>query len=263
MCLALVALDAHPHFPLVIAANRDEFHARPTLPAHWGRAPPFADMLAGRDLEAGGTWLGFRRDGRWALLTNVREGGRFDATAPSRGNIVPALLNQPAPPRAALSAFATEGGRRYNGFNVLAGDEATAAWASNRAGAPVPLARGVHGVSNALLDTPWPKVTRTRAAVAAWCERGQADLAPLFAALADRTPAPDHALPATGVPRAWERLLSSPFIVSDRYGTRCSTVIAVDRDGGVRFFERSFDARGAPAGEAAFEFAIAHGDARS
>jgi len=256
MCLALVALDAHPKFALVIAANRDEFHARPARAAHWGRAPPFADILAGRDLDAGGTWLGIRRDGRWALLTNVREGGRFDASAPSRGNIVPTLLNGVDPLPAAIHGFAGDAGARYNGFNVLAGDDEAALWVSNRGGAPTRVARGVHGVSNALLDTPWPKLTRTRSAFSAWCAQGDSDFAPLFAALADRTRAPDDALPSTGIPHEWEQLLSSPFIVSERYGTRCSTVVAVGHDGAARFVERTFDAHGALNGEAAFAFTI-------
>lgn len=258
MCLALVALDAHPQFALVIAANRDEFHARPASAAHWGRAAPFADILAGRDLDAGGTWLGIRRDGRWALLTNVREGGRFDASAPSRGSIVPALLNAEDPLSTAVSVLAGDAGARYNGFNVLAGDRAAAFWVSNRDGAAASIARGVHGVSNALLDTPWPKLTRARDALAAWCALGDTDFAPLFAALADRTRAPDDALPATGVPHEWEQLLSSPFIVSDRYGTRCSTVVAIGRDGATRFVERSFGRQGEPVDEAAFDFTIAH-----
>jgi uncharacterized protein with NRDE domain len=263
MCLALVAVGAHPHYPLVIAANRDEFHARPALPAHWGCAPPFAGILAGRDVTAGGTWLGIRRDGRWALLTNVREGGRNDARAPSRGGIVPALLNRGDPLDTALGGLAAADGARYNGFNVLAGDARGAAWTSNRCAATAALALGVHGVSNALLDTPWPKLTRTKAALAAWCAKGEPDVAPLFAALADRARAPDHALPDTGVAHEWEQLLSAPFIVSDRYGTRCSTVIAIDRDGVARFVERSFDQHGNPAGEAAFDFAIARRVRRS
>jgi uncharacterized protein with NRDE domain len=259
MCLALVALDAHPQFALVLAANRDEFHARPASAARWGQAAPFTDILAGRDLDAGGTWLGIRRDGRWALLTNVREGGRFDASAPSRGDIVPALLNASDPLPVAAHAFAGDTGTRYNGFNVLAGDGDGAFWVSNRGGAPTAVARGVHGVSNALLDTPWPKLTRTRSAFAAWCARNDTDFAPLFAALADRTQAPDDALPATGVPHEWEQLLSSPFIVSERYGTRCSTIVAIGHDGAARFVERSFDAQGSLVGEAAFAFTIARG----
>ncbi len=139
MCLAVVALDAHPAFALVIAANRDEFHARAAAPAAWGDAPPFARILAGRDLEAGGTWLGVRRDGRWALVTNVREGGRHDPAARSRGELVPDVLNAPGRTADALHACAAAGAR-YNGFNLLAGDATRAHWISNRGGGPARLA---------------------------------------------------------------------------------------------------------------------------
>jgi len=254
MCLAVIALDAHPCFALVIAANRDEFHARPAAAAAWGEAPPLDGVLAGRDLEAGGTWLGVRRDGRWALLTNVREGGRREPEARSRGELVPQVLAHAAPV-SALRVIANHG-RGYNGYNLLAGNRAEAAWTSNRAPHVVPLQPGLHGLSNALLDTRWPKLARTEALLAQWCGRGDEDLAPLFAALADRSRAPDADLPATGVTLERERLLSAPFIVSDDYGTRCSTVLTIDRRGRAHFRERSFDARGAPTGEAAYDFAL-------
>jgi len=255
MCLAIVALDAHPAFALVIAANRDEFHARAAAPAAWGDAPPFHRILAGRDLQAGGTWLGITRDGRWALVTNVREGGRQDPAARSRGELVPEVLNADAAGADPLHAVAIAG-PRYNGFNLLAGDAANAHWISNRGSGAARLARGLHGLSNALLDTPWPKLERTSAQVRAWIARAETGTDALFSALADRTRAADAALPATGVPLDWERLLSSPFIVSDRYGTRCSTIVTIDRAGLARFHERSFDARGEPVSEVAETFRV-------
>jgi len=260
MCLVVVALAAHPRYPMVVAANRDEFHARAALPAHWGERPPYAGMLAGRDAVAGGTWMGVRRDGRWALVTNVREGQRNDSLAPSRGELVPAVLNAVHTPAMALAALKGQADS-YNGFNLLAGDPNSAVWMSNRAPAAQPLAQGIHGLSNARLDTPWPKLARTKAAVSAWLARGGDDLSPLFAALADRTGAPDEDLPATGVPVEWERLLSAPFIVSDDYGTRCSTVLIFTRDGEARFVERSFDLRGNATGDVEFAFAIRRGQA--
>ena len=256
MCLVVVALDAHPAFALVIAANRDEFHARAAAPAAWGDAPPFARILAGRDLEAGGTWLGVRSDGRWALVTNVREGGRYDPTARSRGELVPDVLNATEPAAEALRAFAVAGSR-YNGFNLLAGDTAQAHWISNRGGGPARLERGLHGLSNALLDTPWPKLERTTSRMRAWLARADTDTGAVFAALADRTQAADDALPETGVTREWERLLSSPFIVSESYGTRCSTIVTIDRVGRARFHERTFDVRGEPVSEVFETFAVA------
>ncbi len=256
MCLAVLALAVHPDFPVVIAANRDEFHARPAEPATWGAAPPFSGILAGRDLEAGGTWLGVRRDGRWALLTNVREGGRNDPAARSRGDLVPAVLNgRPDPARALADLVPAR--QRYNGFNLLAGTGAVAHWMSNRGHGPAPIAPGVHGLSNAFLDTPWPKLARTTDAVRAWVARGASDTDALFAMLADRAQAPDDALPDTGVPRDRERVLSSPFIVGDDYGTRCSTVLTIDRAGMARFRERTFDIAGTTVVETVEEFRVA------
>lgn len=252
MCLAVIALDAHPRYALVVAANRDEYHARPAAAAAWWDAT----LLAGRDLAAGGTWLGMTRAGRFALLTNVREPHRIDRSAPSRGALVPAVLMDPSPVPGAL-ATARERGARHNGFNLIAGSTHAAAWTSNRAERVVELAPGVHGLSNALLDAPWPKVVRTEAAVSAWLAAERDDPEPLFDALADRAMAPDAALPSTGVTLEWERLLSAPFIVSADYGTRSSTVVTIDRAGHVSFVERSFDPSGRRCGEVVHRFDVA------
>ncbi|MFI4925870.1 MAG: NRDE family protein, partial [Vicinamibacteria bacterium] len=189
MCLVAVALDAHPRYLLAIAANRDEFHDRAAEPAHWWRE----QCLAGRDLEAGGTWFGVRRDGRWALVTNVREPGKRDALAASRGGIVTDALAAPA-----IDAFAqrlASHGGRYNGYNLLAGDARTALWQSNRGDGIRALPQGVTGLSNAALGTPWPKVERLSSAMRAWAARGEASLEALFDALADRERVPDAKLP--------------------------------------------------------------------
>ena len=255
MCLAVIAVEAHPRYALVIAANRDEYHARPSAPAHWwsaGDAPP---LLAGRDLEHGGTWLGVARDGRFAFVTNVREPDRHDPGAPSRGALVPALLGDPRPPRVALQELIA-GAHGYNGFNLVAADTASAAFGSNRGPHCIPLERGLHGVSNAGLDTPWPKLVRAKAGLARWIAAGDDALAPLWQVLADPTRAADAELPDTGLPRERERLLSSPFIISETYGTRCSTLVAIARDGQVQFSERSFDAAGAASGEVVFRFRV-------
>jgi uncharacterized protein with NRDE domain len=254
MCLAVIALGAHPFYPLVVAANRDEFHDRPTAAAAWWDE----SWLAGRDLQAGGTWLGITRAGRIALLTNVRDPARHDPQAPSRGNLVTRALADAAPPAEALAAAIADGGE-HNGFNLVVGNSTEMHWGSNRAGTPRALAPGLHGLSNASLDTPWPKVVRTKAAIAAWCDARGGDPAALLSVLADRSLAPDDELPATGVTLAWERMLSAPFIVSERYGTRSSTVIAVDAEGHVQFVERAFDAAGEPAGEVIERFDIAEG----
>lgn len=251
MCLVAVALDAHPRYALAIAANRDEFHARDARPAHWWSE----GWLAGRDLAAGGTWFGVRPDGRWALVTNVREPGRKDADARSRGGLV----------TGALAAGSLDGfvatleaeGARYNGYNLLAGDVGGARWTSNRGGEPRTIVSGVSALSNAALDTPWPKVRRLSAALGNWAAGGDDRLDPLFDALADRELAPDGELPSTGVPLDWERRLSAPFIVGDGYGTRCSTVLVVARDGAARFVERSFDAAGRLTGVVDERFSLA------
>jgi uncharacterized protein with NRDE domain len=251
MCLALIALDAHPRYALVVAANRDEYHARPATAAAWWDE----GWLAGRDLKAGGTWFAVTRSARWGFVTNVREPARFEPRAPSRGSLVPAVLVDPSSPIASIARVTAEANAR-NGFNLVAGVVAEAAWGSNR-GTPVAnLPQGIHGLSNATLDTPWPKVTRTKAALAAWCDAAEPDIAPLFALLADPDVAPDSDLPSTGVTLERERLLSSPFIVSPTYGTRCSTVLTVDRAGAARFVERTFAPDGKVRGDVEYRFAV-------
>jgi uncharacterized protein with NRDE domain len=249
MCLALVAFAAHPRYALVVAANRDEFHARPTAPAYWWPE----GWLAGRDLSAGGTWCGVDRRGRFALVTNVREPARHDPAAPSRGALVTGVLADRAPPAAALDA-AVAAGAACNGFNLLAGDRGQLHYGSNRAAPCHALAAGLYGLSNATLDTRWPKVTRAKAALARWCADGDDDPGPLFAALADTAVAADADLPATGVALDWERRLSAPFIVGADYGTRASTVVLFRRDGDVRFVERRFGAEGRADGEEDLRF---------
>ena len=251
MCLALVALHAHPRLSVVIAANRDEFHAREAAPAHW-----WPDgTLAGVDRVAGGTWFGADVCGRWALVTNFREGVPRDPDAPSRGALVTRTLADRGIPLARAAAIAVDGWR-YHGFSLLVGDARSAAYTSNRASGALALSPGVYGLSNHLLETPWPKVTRSKARLADWIASGSIAVEPLFDLLADRTQAEPASLPSTGVSPEWERRLSSPFIVDGNYGTRCSTILTIAVDGAARFIERGFDAAGLQTGEAAFEFAL-------
>lgn len=252
MCLAAFALNAHPRFPLVIAANRDEFFARAAAPMAWWQAGD-TELLAGRDLSAGGTWFGLTRAGRLALLTNVREPGRQLADAPSRGALVVDWLT------ATLDApdFAATLKPGYNGFNLVTADllQDRWHWLSNRADAPLALAPGIHALSNAALDTPWPKTTGLKAALAAALRQATSaeQLADdLLAALADATPAGDADLPDTGVGLARERLLSPRFVrMPDAtrpdittYGTRCSTVLVREAHGATTLVERSITAQG-------------------
>lgn len=244
MCLIALAYRVHPDFELVVAANRDEYHARPTAPAGpWGDAP---DVFGGRDLLQGGSWLALSIRGRLACVTNVRRRVTPDPAAPSRGGLVAAFVRGDAPAR----AYAEElGGRAmaYAGFNLLLWDGAELRYLNNH---PRFISRavppGVHVVSNADLDTPWPKTEKLRRAMAAWAAAGDGDEASLLAALADRTAAPDADLPNTGVGLDLERRLSPAFIVDPGYGTRCTTLAAFRRDGSARFTEWRFD----PAGRA-------------
>jgi len=251
MCLALIALDAHPDFALVVAANRDEFHAREAAPAHWWPD----DKLAGLDRVGGGTWFGVDARGRWALVTNFREGIPRDPNAPSRGALVARAVADSAGALECAATIALDGSR-YHGYSLLIGKIARAAYTSNRASGALALRPGLVGLSNHLLETPWPKVVQSKARLAQWLDSGSGALEPLFALLGDRSQADAAALPSTGVSADWERRLSSAFIVDANYGTRCSTVLTITRDGAARFVEKSFDAGGREAGEARFEFTL-------
>ncbi|GIV60965.1 MAG: hypothetical protein KatS3mg043_2054 [Rhodothermaceae bacterium] len=236
MCLIVFSYRQHPDYPFVFAGNRDEFLDRPATPMDfWAEAP---DLLAGRDLRGGGTWLGLTRTGRFAAVTNYREPGRHNPAAPSRGHLPVRFLLGDDPPAAFLDALAPEAGR-YNGFNLLVGDGTSLHYFSNRDGRQE-LAPGLYGLSNHLLDTPWPKVVHARARLAALLEAGPPEPEALFELLADTTPAPDEALPETGVGREWERRLSSAFIRAPGYGTRATTVLLVDAEGVITVAERTF-----------------------
>lgn len=236
MCLILLAWRAHPEYPLVLAANRDEFHSRPTAPAgFWPEAPW---VLAGKDLQAGGTWLGITRTLRFAALTNFRDPAHVMAGAPSRGELVARFLTGDVMPGAYLVQLESIGSA-YNGFNLLFGDLETVCYYSNCGDEPRRLAPGIYGLSNHLLDTPWPKVARGKSALAEALQ-GLPGNEALFELLRDDTIAPDRQLPRTGVSLEWERLLSAAFIRSPEYGTRSATVIVAEADGTVEFEERPF-----------------------
>ena len=252
MCLVALALDQDRRFPLVVAANRDEYFNRPAARlAWWTPASGGPPILSGRDLEAGGTWMGLTAQGRLALLTNVRDPKRNEPGAPSRGSIVPAWLAAHERVDRFWMRTALSG---YNGFNLIAADFhlGECYWASNSGAHPQRLERGVYGLSNAALDTAWPKVDALKARMRNALNRDESVdglAALLFSALADRTLAPDDALPDTGIPRDRESLLSPAFIRAPdlNYGTRSSTLIITERVNRhlvTHVLERSFSAHG-------------------
>jgi uncharacterized protein with NRDE domain len=251
VCLLVVAWQAHPRYPLIVAGNRDEFHARPAATADWWADSPA--LLGGRDLQAGGTWLAVNRNGRFGVVTNFREPAADTAGQRSRGELVVDFLTSPAPPRRWLTDLAARSAE-YGGYNLLLAGDGELHYSTNRGDDAPGLAPGIYGLSNHRLDTPWPKVRRIKDRLAALLENEDLASAPLFRILADRTPAPDDALPATGVPLAWERMLSAAFIVSPQYGTRVSTVVRMTAQGCVEFGERRFDANGERVGQQQFEF---------
>jgi uncharacterized protein with NRDE domain len=250
MCLLLVAWRPDTRHRLVLAGNRDEFHDRPSAPADWWEN----GILGGRDLRAGGTWLAAHRSGRFAVVTNYREPLEEGRGPRTRGELVTGFLEQDAGPAAFARAIAGRG-RDYAGFNLLLGDRDALVYLSNRGRGPETLAPGVYGLSNHLLDTPWPKLERTRTCFQALLSQG-ADTPALFDMLADRRAATDGELPDTGIGPELERLLSSPFIVSSHYGTRCSTVLKLAASDELEFTERRFDAAGEGTGESAFRFPL-------
>jgi uncharacterized protein with NRDE domain len=240
MCLILIAYQPEPRYQLVVAANRDEFFRRPTAPAdYWAGA---MHVLGGRDLEKGGTWMGVSRDGRWAAVTNYRDGTVVNPGAKSRGELVAGFLRKPAAPGAYANSVRHSAGD-YAGFNLIVGDQECLHYYSSKQSATQALGPGLYGLSNGLLDCAWPKVHRGKTALGhALASRGPDDMVDnLLAALADRTIAPDDALPSTGIALDWERRLSAAFISAPGYGTRASTVLVLTKDGEMYFHERSFD----------------------
>jgi uncharacterized protein with NRDE domain len=236
----------------VVAANRDELHSRPAQPAHWWRSDP--PILAGRDLSAGGTWLGLTRSGRFAALTNFRGSGPRRADAPSRGTLVTSILMSTETVAQSLEIL-RKAGPGYNAFNLMFSDgEQLAVYESvSRAGRI--LGPGIYGLSNHLLDTPWPKVRRAKSRLSeALSEPDSSDAA--LALLRDEQPAADEELPRTGISLQWERLLSSAFVRAPDYGTRCSTLVRIDESRRACFDEWTWDASGAQTGVVSLQFEL-------
>ncbi|MGE0637070.1 MAG: NRDE family protein [Bacteroidia bacterium] len=235
MCLNIFSYKAHPDYKLIIAANRDEFYARKTEAAHFWTDTP--DLLAGKDLEQGGTWLGITKTGKFSFITNYRDPKSFRKDAPSRGALVSDYLNGSLGPEQYLKSLVDT--QRYNGFNLVAGDLNEVCYFSNVENKIRKLDKGFYAVSNALLDTPWKKLVTGKNAVETVIGQQNFNAEELFSALHNEQKADDSELPQTGVPYEIEKLISSMFIKSDSYGTVCSTVVLMDNQNRVRFFERT------------------------
>ncbi len=248
MCVAAIAWAAHPEWRLVAIGNRDEFHARPAAPlARWE-----SGTLAGQDLKSGGTWLGVSEAGRFALVTNLRGYENLDPDKASRGALVTDQLGGSG----RYSDPATASLADFNPFNLIVADCIEARFLSNRPEEiRTTLAHGIYGLSNGALDEPWPKTLQLKAALLDWLNQDTANFAPLFAALANETLTDIGLHPRTPSDVPLEAHATPVFIRNPVYGTRCSTVVAVDRKGAGTIAERRFDADGQAAGETSLSFA--------
>jgi len=251
MCLILFAYNVHPSYRLILAANRDEFHDRPSQPADfWTRHP---HVLAGIDLKEKGTWLGATKTGKFAAITNYRDPSSWKADAPSRGKLVSRYLTGASDAGKYLKAISAKA-QTYNGFNLLLGDNDGLFVYSNR-GSAQKLSGGIHGLSNRLLDTPWPKIKRgKRLLEEALAKKGDELEEALFAMLADRRIPPDSQLPDTGVGVEWERMLSPMFIASPGYGTRSSTILLIGKNRRVKLVEKVYNGSPEPWVTSRFSF---------
>ncbi len=238
MCLILLSYDTHPLYRMVLAANRDEYYRRPTAPAAFLDNAP--DILGGLDLKHNGMWLGITRTGRLAAITNYRDPGLDMSNAPSRGFLVKEFLLGKESPQNYLQ-YIKSVGDQYNGFNLLVGDRTELFYYSNRGNRIQKIKPGTYGLSNHLLDTPWPKIAKGKDTLKRLLENNKkVNPENIFAMLRDGVFPPDDLLPDTGVDLEWERILSPLFIKSEFYGTRSSSVVLIERNGEITFMERTF-----------------------
>jgi uncharacterized protein with NRDE domain len=254
VCLIVFALDCHPDYRLVLGANRDEYRERPADPARfWPDAP---HILAGRDVQAGGTWLGVTTSGKLAAVTNYRDPHPQVLDPPSRGKLVAGFLQNPMVTPEEFQRVLNRDGQVFDGFNLLYGTSDELHYFTNRGGSSGPVTAGIHGLSNHLLDTRWPKLTLARSRLEAILQHTDVNPEEIFAALSDPAPFADGLLPDTGVGPERERLLSPIFITDENYGTRSTTVLLIDRSGCVTFFERTFDRSQVPSATLHYSFQI-------
>lgn len=252
MCILFVAVNQHQDFPLIIAANRDEFFNRGTSESHIWQGQQ--GIIAGKDLQAGGTWMGVNQLGFIASLTNIRAPQTVNVIARTRGELVSHYLQSPRQDYA-QRLRSTRG--NYNGYNLLFGKWNDLAVYNNQLDSLQSLTTGFYGLSNASLNSPWPKINKGVGKLEEYCQNGQ-DINPeiLFGLLLDTQQAPDQDLPETGVPIDWERRLSSIFILGDEYGTRSSTVLKVDKNQQVQWHERTYNNQAVCTSSQSFHFDI-------
>ena len=252
MCLIAFAVDAHPDYKLILAANRDEFYKRPTSPAQYWPDQP--SILAGRDEQAGGTWMAISKSGRFSAVTNYRDLSNIKDDAISRGDLPVNFLMQDVTPEDYMKQV-HEIADAYNGFNLLCWADDQMCHYSNYEGKVNIIEPGIYGLSNALLNTPWPKVKKLRSSFSSAIEQ-KFDHESLLSLLVDGTAAPDEELPDTGVGLEWEKMLSPVCIRSENYGTCCSTIVTISRSGVVEFTERTYPVGNRKEGDAFFEFQV-------
>jgi len=261
MCLILFAWQSHPRYSLVVAANRDEFHQRPSASACFWEDQP--DILGGRDLQAGGTWLGVTRSGRFAAVTNYREPtGPAMPVDKSRGDLVRDYLESDGAPLEHARGLIADG-ISYGGYNLLLAVPESLVYVSNRGDHAATVTAGAHGLSNHLLDTDWPKVHSGRKRLQRLLNDERLDAEDLFGLLTDRSITPGEIPGGLERDLAPEELMKHYFIVSPVYGTRCSTVVLIRRDGNVQFRERQFNPAGQVVDEQSFHFSIEGATERS
>lgn len=253
MCLIFIGLKNHPKYKLIVAANRDEFYARRTAPAAFWQDHP--GILGGRDLEAMGTWLGITRNGRLCMVTNFRDPGNVHAHAPSRGKLVTDFLTGSVGGEQYLTKLAPHA-KKYNGFSLIAGTVDALYYFSNYGNGIINLNSGLFGLSNHLLETPWPKVETGKKRIQSLLRDAAVRPEDLFDVLADETISDDEHLPDTGIGLERERALSAAFIRSPDYGTRSSTVVLVDYANHVTFHEKAFDPVTSQFSDQRFEYTI-------
>ncbi len=240
MCLITFAYKTHPVYDLVLAANRDEFYGRPTRKAQFWKEEHLPGILAGKDLEAGGTWMGVEQSGKWAALTNYRDPSIEREKPPSRGELVLNYLKEQESAANYIDKV-SPGSTKYHGFNLLVGNKNELFHFSNISKERTEIKPGVHGLSNALMDTPWPKLEQAKHDLADAISNEALDYEQLFSLLRNDRRAPDEKLPDTGIPKEWERAISSVFIKTESYGTRSSTLLLIDNKGQAEFIERRYD----------------------